>query len=95
MRDPGRIPALIAALAGAWTLNPDLRLGQLIVDVTSINGPLADPFQIEDDEMFDRVIAFGIQSAIANGADIVQTYLAGVEALFSDSPNGQGDTSKD
>ena len=30
MRDPSRIPAIIAALQEAWLTNPDLRLGQLI-----------------------------------------------------------------
>lgn len=30
MRDPNRIPVIIAALGELWQKNPDLRLGQII-----------------------------------------------------------------
>lgn len=55
MRDPNRIPAVIAALQAAWYQNPDLRLCQLIVNAASMAHPAGmpgnDPFYVEDDRM--------------------------------------------
>jgi uncharacterized protein YihD (DUF1040 family) len=45
MRDPARIDRMLAALKKAWKENPDMRLGQLIVNVAGKN----DPYFIEDD----------------------------------------------
>jgi hypothetical protein len=45
MRDPARIPVMMARLQTAWELTPDLRLGQLIGNAWS-----SDPYFVEDDE---------------------------------------------
>jgi len=57
MRDPRRIGKLCERLAAAWRYVPDMRLGQLMIDVfTLIKG--RDPFYIEDDEMIELVEKF-------------------------------------
>jgi hypothetical protein len=51
MRDPNRIPEVIAAQEEAWRKNPDLRLGQLIVVATHMIGRdvvCPEIFSIED-----------------------------------------------
>lgn len=47
MRDPNRIDQLLARLKAIWERNPDLRLGQLILNVAS------DPvlYYVEDEEL--------------------------------------------
>lgn len=47
MRDPNRIDQLLARLKVIWERNPDLRLGQLILNVAS------DPvlYYVEDEEL--------------------------------------------
>lgn len=42
-RDAGRIPKTLAALGELWTMNPDLRLGQII-------GNASITFYTEDDK---------------------------------------------
>ena len=54
MRDPTRIPALLHALEKAWVKHPDLRLGQLIVNVADQR----DPFYMEDGELLTRLIFY-------------------------------------
>ena len=48
MRDPKRIDKIINKLRDLWKTYPDLRLGQLIVNLTP-NGK--DPFYIEDEDL--------------------------------------------
>lgn len=57
MRDLNRIPRLLRSLAIVWCRNPDLRLGQLIENVSrgTYGGPQRDVFQIEDDELLERL----------------------------------------
>lgn len=47
MRDPNRIDQLLARLKAIWERHPDLRLGQLILNVAS------DPvlYYVEDEEL--------------------------------------------
>jgi hypothetical protein len=45
--DTARIDAVLLALSTAWRANPDLRLGQLVVNAAGD----ADPFYLEDDEL--------------------------------------------
>lgn len=47
MRDPDRIPRMLALLERIWRANPDMRLGQIIEVAT---GKHADTFWIEDDK---------------------------------------------
>lgn len=46
VRDPKRIERILTKLRRAWHMHPDLRLGQLIVNVTG----KSDPFYVEDDK---------------------------------------------
>lgn len=44
-RDPARIDIVLAALRAYWLANPDLRLGQIVVNAASGG----DPFSVEDE----------------------------------------------
>lgn len=55
MRDPNRIPELLATLGAIWTYCPDMRLGQIIVNATGHTG---DMFHYEDDEMLEKLQQF-------------------------------------
>ena len=46
MRDPDRIGRIIVKLQAAWQLGPDMRLGQLLVN---LGGPEDDVYETEDD----------------------------------------------
>jgi len=54
MRDPERIPKVMAGLQELWEQLPDLRLGQLL---TILCGN-ADTFHIEDDELSISITNF-------------------------------------
>jgi len=47
VRDPKRIDRMLEKLAVLWKQAPDLRLGQLICNVSAPSR--ADPFYVEDD----------------------------------------------
>jgi len=49
MRDPRRIETLLDALREVWTRNPDLRLGQLLVNAIRPEQPCPEIFYAEDD----------------------------------------------
>jgi len=53
MRDPGRIPILLAAIERVWVKHPDARLCQLLSNLCrgepGANGE--DLFYVEDDEV--------------------------------------------
>jgi hypothetical protein len=56
MRDPNRIPKVLAALAKVWYKNPDWRLGQLVVNACGVPGRRdggPDPFYIEDEALLE------------------------------------------
>ena len=48
MRDPSRIPKILTLLEMAWDMEPDCRLGQLLLAIVS--DPDRDLFYIEEDE---------------------------------------------
>lgn len=52
MRDPARIPKILAALEAAWLEAPDMRLGQLLINVAG----RTDLWHVEDDMMLDHLI---------------------------------------
>lgn len=54
-RDPERIPGILAELEKTWNRYPDLRLGQLIMDIVPND---STRFNIEDDKMLDAIRAF-------------------------------------
>jgi uncharacterized protein YihD (DUF1040 family) len=52
MRDPNRIPRVLAKLKLLWHNNPDLRLGQLLLNINAYaTGGSLDAFNTEDDKM--------------------------------------------
>ena len=48
MRDPNRIDPMLDLLRTYWKENPDLRLGQIIANISRMSGRGADPFYMED-----------------------------------------------
>lgn len=52
-RDPERIPRVLGKLALLWEASPDLRLGQLLVNLTGS----PDPFYVEDDRLESAIDA--------------------------------------
>lgn len=56
MRDPKRIPEILNQIQQAWATFPDLRLGQLIINVATKNHK--DPYYIEDEELVERMRDF-------------------------------------
>lgn len=56
MRDPNRIPSILTKIEAVWKRHPDMRLGQLLVN-------LLDPspnrlFYVEDDVLAKRLADF-------------------------------------
>ena len=59
MRDPARIDEVLELLREVWTLEPDLRLGQLIFNAARIRDPeLSDVFSIEDGSLRKGLIRY-------------------------------------
>ena len=53
MRPEARIDAILARLKEHWSANPDIRLGQLLMNLTSdLDYSL---FQVEDDLLYARL----------------------------------------
>lgn len=52
-RDPGRIPLILATLREVWERNPDLRLGQMVMNVCPAGDHSNDchVYYMEDDEL--------------------------------------------
>ena len=67
MRDINRIPKILHEIQRVWEAFPDLRLGQLLLNV------VADPtlYYIEDEELIHRLLEFGYTHAkeILNGEE--------------------------
>ena len=57
MRDKNRIDLFCQRLALVWKACPDLRFGQLMMNVFDTTD--MDPFYIEDDAMINRIEEFG------------------------------------
>lgn len=55
MRDPARIAPMLEELKRLWLKHPDLRLGQLIVNVAPAD---RDLFYIEDDKLLEAIRAW-------------------------------------
>ena len=51
MRNPQRIQPTLKLIEKIWNQVPDLRLGQLIVNVTKQN----DPFYVEDETLIEQL----------------------------------------
>lgn len=59
MRDVNRIPKILHEIQRVWEAFPDLRLGQLLLDV------VADPalYYIEDEDLVHELLEFGYKYA--------------------------------
>ena len=57
MRNPNRIPEIMALLQRGWQKVPQWRLGQLIENLKRYIG-VDDLFYIEDDEMIEKIVNF-------------------------------------
>lgn len=59
MRDPKRIPGILHDVQRVWEVFPDMRLGQLLLNVA------ADPtlYYLEDDELVHRLLEFSYRFA--------------------------------
>ena len=55
MRNPNRIPEILATLKQAWEKFPDWRFGQLIENL-KIDIGVNDLFYIEDDELVEKIV---------------------------------------
>ena len=55
MRDVSRIEPTLAAVQAVWIAAPDLRLGQLLLNVMR---PGEDLYQVEDDVLLTRLQEF-------------------------------------
>jgi uncharacterized protein YihD (DUF1040 family) len=55
MRNPARIDEILSALRAAWQESPDLRLGQLIVNVVRPTQPCPEVFYVEDEDLLERL----------------------------------------
>lgn len=53
MRDPKRIPGFLKRLEDAWSLFPDWRFSQFVMNFITWLG--RDPFYIEDEKMADLI----------------------------------------
>jgi len=53
MRDPDRIPVILQRLEQVWERHPDLRLGQLLINVFNM-----DFYGVEDEVLASMVEAF-------------------------------------
>lgn len=53
MRDPDRIQPILKLVEELWTQNPDLRLGQLLVNAIRPSQPAPQIFHAEDDKLLD------------------------------------------
>ena len=59
MRDPARIDEILELVREAWTLQPDLRLGELVYNAARIHKPgLSDVFSIEDDSLYQGLVRY-------------------------------------
>lgn len=58
MRDPARIDPILELLGKIWKQNPDLRLGQLLVNAARPSEPVPKIFYVEDDVLKEGLQAF-------------------------------------
>lgn len=65
MRDPNRIPVILEALREEWEACPDMRLCQLISNITRGEGPVSivhrDLFNVEDTEFMRELHEWSIK----------------------------------
>lgn len=56
MRDPARIHKLLGKLYTAWLLNPDMRLGQLLINLSNLKPYDADLLWNTEDDKWEEIL---------------------------------------
>lgn len=59
-RDPNRIPVVMDKLMTMWKKYPDMRLGQLLVNVLPYGITHRELFNLEDDKLLDALERFDL-----------------------------------
>jgi len=54
-RSPLRIDPFLRALADVWKQHPDMRFGQLVMNLSRVEGGFADTWNWEDGEWYRRM----------------------------------------
>lgn len=80
MRDPNRIIPVLDAVREVWEKDPDLRLGQLIVNAIRPRHPVPEVFSAEDDRVVDGLRRIG--QAAPHDPTTVDLQLTPNEALI-------------
>lgn len=58
MRDEHRIEPFLVELGELWKKYPDLRFGQLVMNLQATISKNPDPFYTEDDQMLEAIRSF-------------------------------------
>lgn len=67
MRDIKRIPEVVTRLQKVWEKHPDLRLGQLILNIEGqCNTPI---YYLEDDELINKIERFYSECFFCKGEE--------------------------
>lgn len=56
-RDPKRIPSVLDVLRQHWERHPDLRLGQIMANLSYQTQGRFDPYHLDDGVLFDALLA--------------------------------------
>jgi hypothetical protein len=59
VRDPQRIDDVLLAIGQVWAMDPDLRLGQLLINAVRPSDPCPELSGIEDKDLVRKVLAEG------------------------------------
>ena len=62
MRDKHRIEPFLIEFGELWKKYPDLRFGQLVMNLQATISKNPDPFYTEDDQMLQAIHSFGAKS---------------------------------
>jgi len=54
-RDPNRIPEVLLLIGEVWEKQPDLRLGQLLLNYLEVQTPCPELYYIEDDALLKKL----------------------------------------
>lgn len=87
MRDPQRIPELCELLQRAWTLEPDMRLGQLVVNAVRPSSPCPGVFYAEDGHT-----RRGLRQLIARRRGAPEPAPEGLELEWAEQPQPRAST---
>jgi hypothetical protein len=81
MRDPNRIDRMIEKLWALWKTQPDMRLGQLLVNVVRPTRTVAQLFGVEDDFTEKQLNSYPNPNADRYPEDEVTLGLTGAKAM--------------